>query len=217
MASYSVRIKDTQSFAKVRSPVWSIVLSFFTLGIYGMYWWYQVNRELRDLGRARGTHELGDSPGTSLAAVTVGWLIIVPPFVSIYKGVQRLQAAQRLAGMPESQIANGWIMLGLIAVSAVTYIPFGVGFIQSELNKVWAHDDIADRPTEAAPAAIPPPAPAPPAGAPTAPPPPAAVVAAPATADPQLERLERLAALRDSGAITPEDYDAQKAKILDQL
>jgi hypothetical protein len=216
MASYSVRIKDTQSFAKVRSPVWSIVFSFFTLGIYGMYWWYQVNRELRDLGRARGTHELGDSPGTSLAAVTVGWLVIVPPFVSIYKGVQRLQAAQRLAGMPESQIANGWIMLGLVAVSAVTYIPFGVGFIQSELNKVWAHDDIADQPAGATPAAaVAPPPPAPLAGAPAAPSP--APPVTPATADPQLERLERLAALRDSGAITSEDYDAQKAKILDQL
>jgi len=47
---------------------------------------------------------------------------------------------------------------------------------------------------------------------------PATVPSAPEPApDPQLERLERLAALRDSGGITPEDYDAQKAKILEGL
>lgn len=213
--THEVRIRDTQSFAKVRSPVWTIVFTFFTLGIYGMYWWYQVNRELRDLGRARATHELGDSPGLSLLAVTLGWLIIVPPFVSIYKGVQRIQAAQQLAGLPEAQIANGWIMLALLVVSATVYIPFGVGFLQSELNKVWQGEGIAEAPAGLPGSASPAPAPVPaasqsPQAGPAAPP-------QPTVSDPQLERLERLAALRDSGGITPEEYEAQKTRLLDEL
>jgi Domain of unknown function (DUF4234) len=148
--AYEVRIRETQCFAKVRSHVWVIVWTFLTLGIYGMYWWYQVNRELRDLGRARGTHELGDSPGTSLLAVTLGWLVIVPPFVSIYRGVQRIQAAQRLAGLPEAQLMNGWLMLGLLVASAAIYVPFGVGYVQSEVNKVWKDESVAEQPVEVA-------------------------------------------------------------------
>ena len=38
-----------------------------------------------ELGRARGTGELGDSPGTSLLALIPGFLIIVPPLVSYYR------------------------------------------------------------------------------------------------------------------------------------
>ena len=57
--AHEVQLHGTPARAKVRSPVWVIVWSFFTIGIYAAYWWYQVNRELRDLGRARGSHELG--------------------------------------------------------------------------------------------------------------------------------------------------------------
>ena len=204
--AHEVQIRGSQSFAKVRSQVWVIVWSFFTLGIYGMYWWYQVNRELRDLGRARGSHELGDSPGVSLLAVTLGWLVIVPPFVSIYNGVKRIQAAQRLAGIPEGQLMNGWLMLGLLVTSAVIYIPFGVGYVQSEINKVWNAAAIADQPAGDQGASLPaaPPVETP---APAEPPPPGMDV---------LNQLERLASLRDSGALTGEEYQAQKRRVLEE-
>jgi hypothetical protein len=57
-------------------------------------------------------------------------------------------------------------------------------------------------------------APAAPAPAPAAPAPPAPATAAPPTAD---EKLRTLAKLRDDGIITPEDYEAKKAQILEQL
>jgi putative oligomerization/nucleic acid binding protein len=69
-------------------------------------------------------------------------------------------------------------------------------------------------PAEPAPAPPPPAAPAPPPPAASAPPPPAAP-AAPA-ADP-MEQLTKLAALKQQGLLTDEEFATQKAKLLDQI
>jgi len=85
---------------------------------------------MSDLGRARGTDELGDSPGTSLLAVTLGALIVVPAIVSLYNTFQRTQAAARLTG---AEPLNGWIAL-------ILYLLLAIGFpayLQSGLNRVW--------------------------------------------------------------------------------
>ena len=214
-----VRLQGGTSFAKVRSPVWTVVFTVITLGIYGAYWWYQVNREMRDVGRIHATPGLGDSPGLSLTAVTLGFLVIVPPFVSLYKGCQRVQAAQELAGIEERERLNGWIALALVATSFVIALPLVVAYVQSELNRVWATASIAEQRVPVATVAQVPASPAAPqaTAAPGAPSPATVPTAAEPAPDPQLERLERLAALRDSGGITPEEYEAQKAKILDEL
>jgi hypothetical protein len=125
-----VQIADTQSTAKTRDPLGVALLTLVTLGIYFFVWYYKVNREMSDLGRARGTDELGDSPGTSLLAVTLGALIIVPAIVSMYNTFLRTQAAARLAG---TEPLNGWIAL-------ILYLLLGIAFpayLQSGLNKVW--------------------------------------------------------------------------------
>jgi Domain of unknown function (DUF4234)/Short C-terminal domain len=232
VAAVEVPLTDDTGTVKVRSPVWVVVWTVLTLGIYGAYWWYQVNRELRDLGRAKGTVGLGDSPGTSLLAVTLGALVIVPPFVSLYRGCQRVQAAQELSRVEERDRLNGWIALTLVVVGfLLVFVPLVIAYVQSELNKVWRNPEITSDPAGLLAAKYP----APPVGAvPSAPPvaptsenqaPPSPAwqpqaepaPAAPAGPDPQLDRLERLAALRDSGAITPDEYEAQKAKILGEL
>jgi hypothetical protein len=125
-----VPIQGTESTAKIRSLVWVIVLELITVGIYGFFWWYFIHRELRDYGRAKGTTELGTSPGTSLLAITLGLLVIVPALVSIYNGVKRVQAAQRLTGI---EPINGWIALVLFIV----FYPALMGYMQSGLNSVW--------------------------------------------------------------------------------
>ncbi len=152
-----VPIVGTEGMAKKRNPLGVAVLVLVTLGIYYFVWYYKINREMRDLGRARGTDELGDSPGTSLLAVTLGALIIVPALVSIYNTFQRAQAASRLTGV---EPLNGWIAL-------ILYLVIGIAFpayVQSGLNKVW---DAQAGGAAAAPAPAEPAAPAPP------PPPPA--------------------------------------------
>jgi hypothetical protein len=50
-------------------------LGIITLGIYHVFWWYLINREMADLGRANRTPELGDNPILSVVAVTIGALI----------------------------------------------------------------------------------------------------------------------------------------------
>jgi Domain of unknown function (DUF4234) len=140
-----IRIQGTEGTAKIRS-LWAVaLLPIITIGIYFFFWWYFIHRELRDLGRARNTKELGDSPGTSLLAVTLGALIIVPALVSIYRGFKRVQAAQRLMG---SEPINGWI--GLILFLLLT--PAFYAYVQSGLNAVWekeagpAEEGISDGP-----------------------------------------------------------------------
>jgi uncharacterized protein DUF4234 len=125
-----IRIQGSEGTAKIRS-LWAVaLLPIITIGIYFFFWWYFIHRELRDLGRAKNTKELGDSPGTSLLAVTLGALIIVPALVSIYRGFKRVQAAQRLAA---SEPINGWI--GLILFLLLT--PAFYAYVQSGLNAVW--------------------------------------------------------------------------------
>jgi hypothetical protein len=143
-----VQIANTGSTATTRDPLGVALLTLLTLGIYFFVWYYKVNREMSELGRARDTDELGDNPGNSLLAVTLGALIIVPAIVSVYNTFLRTQAAARLTGV---EPLNGWIALAF-------YLLLGIGFpayLQSGLNKVWGAQ--TDR-TVAAPAA---PAPAP--------------------------------------------------------
>ena len=125
-----VRIEGTEATAKIRSVVWVIVLELITFGIYGFFWWYFIHREMRDYGRTKNTTELGTSPGTSLLAITLGLLIIVPALVSVFNGFKRVQAAQRLTGRTP---INGWIGLVLFIV----FYPALMGYMQSGLNPVW--------------------------------------------------------------------------------
>jgi hypothetical protein len=125
-----VRIQGSEGTAKIRN-LWAVaLLPIITIAIYYFYWWYQINRELRDYGRAKSTDELGTSPGKSLLAVTLGALIIVPALVSTYRGFKRVQAAQRLNGIEE---LNGWI--GLVLYIVLT--PAFFSYVQSGLNNVW--------------------------------------------------------------------------------
>src|SRR3954453_15455066 len=97
-------IGPSRARVKLRSP-WAVaLLPFITLGIYHLVWWYRVNRELRDYGHAKGTH-LGQNPTASLLALFPGFLIIVPPLVSYWRGTRRVQAACSTAG---KEPPNGW-------------------------------------------------------------------------------------------------------------
>ncbi len=116
--------------AKVRNVVAVAVLSVVTLGIYLVCWWYFINRELADLGRARGTNELGDSPAKSTLALFPGALVIVPALWTTVTTFKRVQAAQRLTG---KEPVNGWIGLILYIVLS----PAMYAYMQSGLNGVW--------------------------------------------------------------------------------
>ena len=113
---------------KMRNPFLVFVWSLLTLGIYYLVWYYKINRELRD---ACG---IDVSPGVALIAITLGWLVIVPPFVSWYRTFIRIAEAQRAAGVTsEANPVLGFILF----VIAVFLLPVEVVYAQDELNKIW--------------------------------------------------------------------------------
>jgi hypothetical protein len=127
--AHELQIRNTQEHVKVRSP-WAVaLLPIITLGIYHLVWWYRVNRELRDFGRAKG-YDLGQSPTASLLALFPGGIIVVPALISYWRGTKRVQGAARIAG---KEPPSGWIAL-------ILYLLISLGFyayLQVSLNDVW--------------------------------------------------------------------------------
>jgi hypothetical protein len=176
-----VLIAGSDKRAKIRTP-WAVVgLTIITFGIYAIFWWYYINRELRDLGRARNVSGLGDSPGVSCAAFALGgWAFYIPVIWTIVTTSIRVQRGQRVA-LGEGTL-NGWIA-GLLWVFTLGL--GGVVYTQSQLNRIWEQEPVLS--------------PFGPAGATT-----------------DLDRLEKLTSLKDSGAISQEEFDAEKAKLMPQ-
>jgi len=125
-----IQIPGAVSTAKIRNVVAVAILAVVTLGIYVFFWWYFINREMADYGRAQETEELGTSPGKSLLAITLGALVIVPALWSTVTTFQRVQATQRRAGTTP---INGWIGLILFVVLS----PAMLAYMQSGLNSAW--------------------------------------------------------------------------------
>jgi hypothetical protein len=125
-----LQITGAGASAKVRNVVAVAILPIITIGIYLVFWWYFINRELADLGRAKGTSELGDSPGKSTLALFPGALLIVPAIWTTVTTFKRVQAAQKLTGQTP---INGW--LGLVLYVVIS--PAMYAYMQSGLNGVW--------------------------------------------------------------------------------
>jgi len=104
--------------------VW-LGLPLITIGVYYYVWYYKVNNEAR-----RYLRDMTIRPGISLLAVTLGWLLIVPPFVSIYntgKRIRRMEEAAQMSSRVEP-------VLGI----ALAFI-YGLHslYYQSHLNGIW--------------------------------------------------------------------------------
>ncbi|MET0973237.1 MAG: DUF4234 domain-containing protein, partial [Thermoleophilaceae bacterium] len=67
-----IQIPNAASTAKIRNPLGVLGLGLITLGIYHIFWWYFINREMADYGQANGIPELGDNPILSVLAITIG-------------------------------------------------------------------------------------------------------------------------------------------------
>jgi 4-amino-4-deoxy-L-arabinose transferase-like glycosyltransferase len=125
-----VALAGTQARAKLRNPWGVLGLTLITLGIYWFFWWYYLNREMRDFGRARGV-DLGQNPGNSVLAVTLGALIIIPAIVSMWTTSDRIQRTEETAGVDRP--ASGPIIFILLLLIG----PVGIWYAQNELNKAW--------------------------------------------------------------------------------
>jgi hypothetical protein len=127
-----MNIPDSDQKVKVRNP-WAVaLLPFITLGIYHLVWWYKINKELKAFGESRG-YDLGRNPTNSLLALFPGFIIIVPPLVSYWRGTKRVQGASALANR---EPVNGWIALVLYLFIS----PAMFAYLQVSLNHVWEQE-----------------------------------------------------------------------------
>ncbi len=136
--AHSVQIAPGAGFAKMRNPWGVLGLSLITLGIYYPFWWYFINREMRDVGRVNDL-DLGQSPGISVLAITLGAFVIIPPFVSVWKTGRRMEGTQRATGVSGG---SGPLFFVLHVIPIVSL--FAPVYMQMELNKAW--HAVGDRP-----------------------------------------------------------------------
>jgi hypothetical protein len=123
--------------------VW-LGLPLITLGIYSYFWIYKVNDEARRF--------LGDEsirPALSVLAFIPGALLIVPPFVAIYRLGKRIARMEAAAGSPNRAEPVVGLVLGFV---------FGLYslYYQDHLNGLW---DRYLGPAPPGPAALPAPMP----------------------------------------------------------
>ncbi len=117
-------------------------------------------------------------------AVFPGVRVIVPPFFTLYNGVKRFQSAQQ-ATLSNSTL-NGWIVLVLIVASFFV----GVTALIIPGYPGRAKQDLGN-PPEAGHRSR----------------------RSTSPADADLDRLGKLAELKDRGAITAEEFEAEKARL----
>jgi hypothetical protein len=110
-----------------RGPLGAWGLALVTPGIYGFVWYYKINDEAR-----RYLRDETIKPGIALLAVLLGWIIIVPPFVSYYRTGERISRMQGKAGLQQRIVPALGLLAALVLALHVLYM-------QGELNKIWDH------------------------------------------------------------------------------
>ena len=120
--------RSERTEVKIRGAAAVFFLALVTFGIYYLVWYYKVNRELRD---AAG---IDVRPGIALLAITLGALLIVPPFVSTWNTFGRIRSAQEAAGVPNPASPGLGFLLYIVAV---IFLPFELIYAQDNLNRLW--------------------------------------------------------------------------------
>ena len=124
---------------KVIQPAIAFLLAIVTLGIYYIFWYGIRNSELNDFGMAASPreNELAVSSFGAILAITIGWFLIVPPFISQWRFYKRIGRAQELVGL-DHRISHvtGILLFAL----ALILLPFEVAYAQHYLNRLWERE-----------------------------------------------------------------------------
>lgn len=104
--------------------VW-LGLPLITLGIYTWVWYFKINDEARRYLRDDSIH-----PGVSTLAISLGSILIVPYFVSIYNTAGRIKRMEAQAGLTSS-------IEPVLALVLIFVFGFHSMYMQSHLNHVW--------------------------------------------------------------------------------
>ena len=92
---------------------------------YSAFWYYRLCKELGEWSRG----QIDTDPTTSTIAVTLGWCIVVPPFVSWAGTMERIRHAQQMVGLPPQ--ADFWGSVGRMLLFS-----YGIKWLQDQLNEL---------------------------------------------------------------------------------
>ena len=125
---------------KVINPWLAFLLAIVTFGIYYIFWYGIRNSELNDFGEAASPgneNELAVSPFLAIVAITIGGLLIVPPFISQWRFYKRIGRAQELVGL-EHRISH---VTGILLFALAFFLlPFEIAYGQHHLNRLWERE-----------------------------------------------------------------------------
>lgn len=111
-------------FGKIRSFPIGLLFTIVTFGIYFYFWYWFVNDELKDVGAANDDPNLATSkPASSLLAVTLGSLLVIPAWLSYYNYGQRIRRAEASVGVPEHERISPTLAFLLLVPGGLLVIP----------------------------------------------------------------------------------------------
>ena len=130
MAAEDITVRGVR--ARTRGPVITWLLLVVTLGIYGLFHWYYINREMRDVSAAMG-RPFGNAPGMSVLALFPGGILIVP---AIWTWVTTARRARDLRVMALDGRAGEVTSVPLAVLLAFIY-GLNHPYLQASLNATY--------------------------------------------------------------------------------
>ena len=112
---------DVGRAGKRRSPIGGWLLALVTFGVYVLFWYHHLNKELRDFDSS-----IQVRPGIAVLCLFVP----IVNLVSIYKTGGRIRQAQTAAGVPPGCSGLVGMLLSLLVVLDVLYY-------NAEANRAW--------------------------------------------------------------------------------
>ncbi len=119
---------------KKRSPFAVIFFTLITFGIYWLYWYYSINKEIHE----HTSEKMNFSPAMALLAQ----FIPIANFVSHYNTAKRIKTMKNICGDPDT-------IEPLAAILFSIFLPFGIYtyIIQSGMNNHCYHHGIPNKNT----------------------------------------------------------------------
>ncbi len=109
-----------------RNPITVILLTIITCGVYGIYWYYLVSKEINAA--------LGEERINFVLYFLVGILCFPLIFVGMYKIDEAVVELQTRAGLPSKSNFILWIILSFIGGVGGIIMQYQV---QEALNELW--------------------------------------------------------------------------------
>jgi hypothetical protein len=131
MAIRQAREIDVRGATVNTKNPWALwIITFMTLGIWGIVWWYRMNRELRDVSTAYGEN-FAMPPAVSTVMMALWPVALLPALATCVISSIRARSVQKLIDVDDRKVNP------VIATLLFFVIFSHVWYIQRALNSTW--------------------------------------------------------------------------------